>query len=220
MIVGILGPAASGKDTMADHLVSKYGFVKVGLADPLKRICKDIYAFSDAQLWGPSEARNQPDLRYPLNGKGFLTPRTALQALGTEWGRTCYVNTWIDYGIRVAKEILQGKAYHARTGITGSSFPSVFSKKPTGVVFSDLRFKNELRAVQKSEGVTIRLRREGTGGDVLGGIANHPSEVEQQSLLDSEFDCVLLNPPGIPNFHSEIDKLFLRLPALTRLRIG
>lgn len=64
MIIGVSGLAGAGKDTSADHLVAKHRFVKVSLADPLKRIARDVYAFSEAQLWGPSHMRNAPDTRY------------------------------------------------------------------------------------------------------------------------------------------------------------
>lgn len=64
LIIGISGVAGSGKDTTADVLVRQHGFVKVAMADPLKRICKDVYDFSNDQLWGPSSMRNAPDWRY------------------------------------------------------------------------------------------------------------------------------------------------------------
>jgi hypothetical protein len=215
MILGILGPAASGKDTMADYLVAKYGFVKVGLADPLKRICREVYAFTDEQLWGPSEKRNAPDIRYPIPTKGHLTPRTALQTLGTEWGRHNYENTWVDYGLRIAQQILEGHSYTAVNGIEMSRIKAALSPKVKGVVFSDLRFKNELKAF-KAKGSVIRLKRDGTGGDVAGGVVGHASEQEQLSIPDQDFDYVLRNPEGISNFHTAIDKLFSRMPALTK----
>lgn len=65
MILGISGLAGSGKDQTADFLTKDFGVCKVALADPLKRIARDIYAFTDEQLWGPSANRNAPDLRYP-----------------------------------------------------------------------------------------------------------------------------------------------------------
>src|SRR5262249_21718742 len=126
-VIGICGRAGAGKDTAADVLVKEFGFVKVSLADPLKRICREVFAFTEEQLWGPSECRNEPDKRYrrrpsgydangrPIDkcgclrenkrafmdaedyrdhlpcpavfsGDEFLTPRHALQQLGTEWG--------------------------------------------------------------------------------------------------------------------------------------
>ena len=31
----------------------------------MKRIARDVFGFSDEQLYGPSEMRNAPDERYP-----------------------------------------------------------------------------------------------------------------------------------------------------------
>lgn len=64
MIIGIAGRAGSGKDTVADLLVRDHRFVKIAFADPLKRICKKVFDFTDEQFWGPSSARNGPDKRY------------------------------------------------------------------------------------------------------------------------------------------------------------
>lgn len=64
MLIGLSGFAGVGKDTVADSLVRDFGYVKIALADPIKRIVRDVYAFTDEQLWGPSSARNAPDVRY------------------------------------------------------------------------------------------------------------------------------------------------------------
>lgn len=151
MIIGISGIAGSGKDTLADFLVKENSFVKVALADPLKRIAKEVYEFTDDQLWGPSASRNAPDTRYPrpcslcaehgsIDGRGpcplcagtkttYLTAREALQTLGTEWGRHRYGNTWVDYAMRRAKKLLPGNraghhTYNARDGLQACSCQS------------------------------------------------------------------------------------------------
>jgi hypothetical protein len=62
-----IGSMGSGKDTVADFLVAKYKACKIAMADPLKRVCRDVYRFTDDQLWGPSTMRNTPDIRYPRN---------------------------------------------------------------------------------------------------------------------------------------------------------
>lgn len=101
-IIGITGNMGVGKDTMADYVVAKYGFVKISMADPMKRIAKEIYEFSDEQLWGPSEFRNQEDKRYPRSDGTFLSARIATQLLGNELSRLAYPDTW--------KERIQSKA--------------------------------------------------------------------------------------------------------------
>ena len=44
MLVGICGKAGAGKDTVGDYLIDKYGFKKIALADPIKRLVKDVCA--------------------------------------------------------------------------------------------------------------------------------------------------------------------------------
>ncbi len=56
-VIGLLGPAGSGKDLVADWFVSK-GFVKISFADPMKRFVRSAFGISQEQLWGPSEKRN------------------------------------------------------------------------------------------------------------------------------------------------------------------
>ena len=65
MLIGVSGPAGSGKDAVADFLRADLRFTSISLADPLKRICRDVYDFTEEQLWGPSAMRNKPDERYP-----------------------------------------------------------------------------------------------------------------------------------------------------------
>lgn len=43
MIIGISGKLQSGKDTTADYLVKKYGFIRIAFADKLKEIAKDLF---------------------------------------------------------------------------------------------------------------------------------------------------------------------------------
>jgi hypothetical protein len=60
-IIGIAGNAGSGKDTAATWLAQNYNGIVIAQADPLKRFAKDIFGFSEEQLWGPSILRNIPD---------------------------------------------------------------------------------------------------------------------------------------------------------------
>lgn len=203
VIIGLLGQANSGKDTCADLLVQEMGFVKISLADPLKRICKDVFNFSHDQLWGPSHKRNEPDQRYPrprgVEDMPFLTPRLALQLLGTEWGRYCYPNVWIDYALRKAQKLLAEEN-------SGDD--------PMGVVISDCRFFNEVRAIKEAGGVVLRIVRQGS--DPKLGIAHHMSEEEQKTIPDSVLDGVILNQPGLEEYHKAIRSIVI--PILSRRR--
>lgn len=85
-IITVSGKAGSGKDEVADTLVKEYGFVKIALADPIKRIALDIYDFSIQQLWGPSQRRNEEDKRYCRGGR---LPCGCVGTIG--------MNVWRDY---------------------------------------------------------------------------------------------------------------------------
>lgn len=207
MIIGLCGLAGSGKDTAADSLVLR-GFVKLAFADIMKRFCKEVFDFTDEQLWGPSASRNAPDARYPRKVYGSdevhenLTPRFALQTLGTEWGRECYPGVWVDYAIRKAKELdgAEGVHYDAKTGIFRCARPPI-----EGVAISDVRFWNEVEAIQKAGGKVVRIKRAGAG---LGGAgALHQSEVEQASIADACFDAVLQNDGTLAELHDKVGEL-------------
>jgi hypothetical protein len=141
MILGLTGVAGSGKDTVADYLIQKFGYTRVALADPLKRIAQSVFNFSDEQLWGPSANRNEPDKRYLHREKRdicnpvlqtksgvpeeHLTPRYALQMLGT-WGRDCYPNVWIDLALQTAKDLLGREQKCERVSPPGYEGPTEY----------------------------------------------------------------------------------------------
>jgi len=217
MILGVMGQARSGKDTCADYLVKKYGFVKISLADPIKRICMDIYEMSEEQLWG--DDKEKQDLRFPIPGKGFLTPRVALQFIGTEVGRNVYADTWVDIFKRYATAVMAGTHFYTRTeGLQPNRrFRRFFAKKPQGIVCPDLRFKNEVKGIHDVGGLVVRLTRFGKDG--LVGIKGHASEEEQKTISDLDLDGVIQVPEGIPAYHKAIEQLMTKLPMKRRLQL-
>lgn len=209
-IVGLCGLAGSGKDAAADVLVSEFRFVKIALADPLKRIVKNVYDFSDDQLWGPSQRRNEPDTRYPRPWpQDFLTPREALQSLGSEWGRKCYPNTWIDLTIRTAQKLLnkpdEGYCYNQQKGLYSIFEEDFEPAQPHGVVVPDVRFMNELLAIKAAGGRTYRIVRPGSG--LSGERGQHESETEQAGIPDHYFDGVVMNRSTLDGLQATVREL-------------
>lgn len=375
MIIALSAEANSGKDTVADHLCKKHGFVKIAFADPLKRICQQVYAFSDEQLWGPSEMRNAPDSRYPrtdtfiypaapvgalwlpigggrtlinesdlklvseydwclnkketgkrteyvrthegsmkmhqlflgeppegqvidhINGDGldnrrtnlrfcthsenhanerkrrggtsvfkgvsfdsnrdkwsakimvngetrnlgrfddesaaaiaydlaaveiygqyartnsslFLTPRYALQQLGTNWGRDCYENTWVDLALRTAQQLAEGGCYYdQRSGLrTMSSVEGVMTPK-VNVVIPDMRWPggNEGKAVKAAGGKLVLIDRQGAG--LAGAAGQHASETSIVGVPRDTFDWILDNNSDLHVLKLRIDSMMDR----------
>lgn len=188
MIVGVSGKAGSGKDTVADVLVRDHGFVRISLADPMKRFAQHLWHFSDAQLWGPSEQRNAPDPRYRRADGSFLSPRHALQLLGSEWGRECDQNVWIRHAFMCAERVMASSVLHYTPEgglVYGGEKP-----RPRGVVIPDVRFANEMRAIRDAGGQVWRVTR---GTSLHGAESQHVSETEQDSIHDDAFDRVIRN---------------------------
>lgn len=96
MIIGLSGKAASGKSTIADILVGSHCFEEISLADPMKRFCEKMFAFSHEQLWGSSSSRNAPDKRYPKGPKTFVYPNTPKGAVWFPLGGKSESFTLID----------------------------------------------------------------------------------------------------------------------------
>lgn len=228
MIIGFCGQAGSGKDTSADFLVKNDLFVKVAFADPLKRICQEVYDFTDDQLWGPSTSRNAPDKRYPRKRVmkelafgvfheeetewEYLTPRYALQKLGTEWGRDCYDNTWVDLALRIHDKLQKGDCYYdAKSGLRFTTSMVSWATPKKDVVISDVRFKNEIDAIRKAGGIVIKLLR---GEGLEGAAGQHKSETELQGIPLESFDFI------IDNREWTLNQLELYLHQLIQLHQG
>lgn len=227
IIIGISGVAGSGKDTLADYLVAKHGFIKISHADYMKRICKELFDFSDEQLWGPSEYRGIPDKRYPrqcsfCNGRGkvfkfflfkkvclacegtgisYLTVRECLQELGTKWGRGCHPDIWTNYIIRTIKKLQTGYyTYDIKLGLVPLlEKNSNFVK----VVVPDLRFRNEIMTLKHNNGYLVRIIKPGAG--LKNWARFHQSELEQLSISDDEFHTVIHNNSDISNLYITIE---------------
>lgn len=176
MIIAFAGEAGVGKDTAANVLVREYGFFPLALAEPLKNIAKDVFDFSHDQLWGPSSSRNAPDPRYTREDGTPLTPRAALQRLGTEWGRWCDPTIWLKLAIRNANKLLEDGA--------------------AGVVITDCRFANEVYGLRAAGAKVVRIIRE-SRPRLASEAASHASENELDALPAEAFDAILNNDASL-----------------------
>jgi hypothetical protein len=166
IIIGITGRKRSGKDTIANYLVKKYGFVKLAFADSLKESCKIIFGFSDDQVYG--------DEKDVIDSYWGHSPREILQNVGTELFRKrlpeLCPNTSPEIWIKsVDRKIQQLK----KSGHT------LF-------VISDIRFQNELDYVVRNNGVSFRVIRPSLLHD---SNSNHESEIHVDNLCtDYDFN--------------------------------
>ena len=120
IIIGLLGPAGSGKSSVANYLVEHYGAKRYALAAPLKEFAMSAFEFTHAQCWGTQAEKEAPDERY-----GGHSARWFLQRLGTEGFRNTFgQDFWADFLIKRISE-----------------------EQPALAVVEDVRFVNEAQKI-------------------------------------------------------------------------
>ena len=181
-IIALAGVAGCGKDTVASFLPGP----KVRFADPIKQFCAQVFGWSEEQLYGPSALREVPDPKWD-----GLTPRKALQTLGTEWGRAMHPDIWARAGVAMAVEVAEGRGF-------GDS-------PPPCVAIPDTRFKNEATAVQAAGGEVWLIVRPGVGG------GTHASELEVQSgAFAALVDRVIVNDGTLIDLQVKVLQAYAR----------
>ena len=135
MIIGLAGPIGSGKDTMANYLVTHFQAHRLKFADTL-------YAMA-----GAFDSNIHPDMphkakdEYVLNNVALGTRRNFLEKLGTEFGREqIATNIWvlkIDHEISKLKFLLGAEV---------------------NIVISDVRFPNEAKYIRDNGGHIVHLK--------------------------------------------------------------
>jgi hypothetical protein len=141
MVIGIAGFAGSGKGTVADVLVQEYGFHKISFADAVKDAVSAVFGWQRQLLEGDTdESREFRECRdsWWSEKLGYnMTPRLAMQLMGTEAGRDVFhKDIWLH-------------AVNNKLRMTPHEH----------IVIPDVRFKNEIDFVREAGGMNIRVRR-------------------------------------------------------------
>ena len=172
-LMGLTGKARSGKDTTGDYLSKKYGYHTFAMAKPIKEACRVIFGWDDRHLHG--------DLKEVVDPIYGVTPREAMQKLGTEYGRDM-INTDI-WAIRTKQEI----------------------KNNNLMVLTDLRYDNEAELILDMGGIVISVDRNLRG--LINGVKNHKSELSISSNLITE---TVKNNGSLDDLYKKIDDIILR----------
>jgi hypothetical protein len=170
-ILAFLGPAGSGK-TVACQLLQNLGqaegkkVVKLSFADPLKKVCSDIYCFAydipASNFYGTQEEKETVH-----EVLGNRTGREILQFLGTGGFRAMTPDVWVQYMLRHCEVA-------ARYGADL-------------IVIDDLRYTNEAEALRTLGAYIVRLKKDDLPTN--GVTYAHISEIEHHSIDADETIC-------------------------------
>jgi hypothetical protein len=135
-IIGIIGKKRHGKDTIADYLVSNYGYIKVSFADTLKDVCRIVFGFSDKQLYS--------DEKEIIDDIWKILPRELFNFIGTDLMRNEFSK----------------KFPHIGQDIWILSLLNKIKQNPDKkYVIPDIRFPNEYDNIKKLGGMFIKIHR-------------------------------------------------------------
>lgn len=163
-VIGLVGPARSGKDTFADILVRDHGFAKVAFADELRvaaskldpivglrRSIRFSYESTEDDYWIRYNEAICTD-GYEAAKDKYPELRRVLQQLGTEVIRDQDPEFWIRACLKTIDTL----------------------RRDQPVVVTDCRFHNELDAIMGiTKGYSVRITRPG-----YLGLNGHISEQE------------------------------------------
>lgn len=202
MIVGIAGFIGSGKDTIADYLITFKGFKRMSYAGPLKDAVAAIFDWDRELLEGTTQYSRQwrdtvdtwwaERLKIP-----HLTPRFVLQQWGTEVGRRAFHD---DIWIASVENKLRSEKDH--------------------IVISDCRFPNELKSIKNAGGITIRVNR-GPNPEWYDAAVQYnkgnkhaKSILEEYNIHASEYSSVGLNYDYYVDNSGTVDELHRKIDSI------
>ncbi len=210
IIIGIIGTEGAGKDTLADHLVAEYGFLKYSMAQPIKEIARIMFGWSDEVLNGRTK-----DLVDPVTG---IKPREFFKWFGTDIAqheihsrfpelqipqREMWVHSMRQF---VAAQINNVRPTTRRISISPDTKPfystlRAIRNNPVRIIIPDIRFIHEARAIRELGGILVHL--------TTPSLPNQCPQYDIPTLTDPTADwlhCTFNNPRiSIPDFHSKID---------------
>lgn len=162
-LIGLCGKAQCGKDTVANIYGENADYVRVALADPLKRAAQILFGLSNT--WMEDGRKEQ---RHPYWG---LSPRRMFQLLGTDAMRDTFGQ---DFWLRRAELTID----------------DLLTEGINNIVITDIRFDNEAHFVKSRGGKIIRIVRSQHELDLVGDASTHASEA---GISDHLVDWTLRN---------------------------
>jgi hypothetical protein len=200
-IIGLCGFIGSGKGSVADILVEHCGFTKISYADKVKDSVATIFDWPRHLLEGDTvesrEWRDTPDEFWTAELGRTMTPRIAMQTVGTECMRNGFDNEI--WALTVKRKLLENP--------------------DTNFVIPDIRFFNERKLVRTTGGEVWRIKRGKDPEWLAKAISDNKydttwmldyadiHESEWRWIDDAnEFDKIILNDNLLPELTAEVIK--------------
>ena len=174
-IIAICGYKQSGKDSIANVLMEKYKYVRVALADPIKRMARNI------DPWIPIDGHDFPEM-------------------WIKYGEMARLSRIVDdYGDVVSKEVPEIRRFYQRLGTEGAwdlfgqdvwvdtllRFISPVTDDSKFVI-PDMRHPHEADAFSMVGAVLWRVYRPGTGINLSHTSESEIDKIKVDTIIDND----------------------------------
>jgi len=178
MIIALSGKSQSGKDTVADYLVTNYNFIKISFGKYLKKCVSYIFDINDYIL--------NSEYKDIVNDEWNVTPREILQWFGTECIRKSPYQHSSGYSIWTHK-LEKDLQFYMKLG--------------KNIVISDLRFPDEVEMLKKYKHNTWMIERLQAST-----LTKNCSEHESENYIVT-YDILIRNNDSINDLYKKIEEL-------------
>ena len=171
-----------GKDTACNYLIKKYGYNRISFAEPLKKCIKELFGFTDNQLY--SHEKEVTDIYWGIK------PREAMQFVGTDIVRDTF-----------PKKLLP----NIKNDFWIKRADLIYKQNPNNdkIVFSDVRFQNEVDYIHSIGGIIVKINRNN-----ITNYDTHKSELEIDTI--ENFDIQIDNNSNLTDLYINLDKFVVK----------
>jgi hypothetical protein len=185
-LVGVVGPKQSGKDTAVEYL-TKLGYTRYAFADPIKKGLKEMFGFTDEQLWGSDEQKEAIDQFWGISA------RRMAKLVGTEL-----------FQFDIHKYTQPGE-FDVNRKVWVYAFKKWYDteiiKNPSlKIAISDMRFPHEAKFIRDMGGIIIKIDRPSIERN-----DTHASETEYQLIKE---DYKVINDSTLEDFYKKLAEIF------------
>ena len=186
MLIGIVGLIGSGKDTVANRLVEKHGYIRDSFAKSLKDAVSSMFNWDREMLEGNTTSsrhwREQPDKFWSERLGKPVTPRWVLQHFGTE--------------------VMRGKMYD---GIWVDS--CIGRYKGQNTVISDTRFINEIKTIRAHGGIILCVKRGSL--PTKKEMQDKGAHQSEWDWLENDYEITINNDGSLDDLYAKVDDLII-----------
>ena len=186
MLIGIVGLIGSGKDTVANRLVEKHGYIRDSFAKSLKDAVSSMFNWDREMLEGNTTSsrhwREQPDKFWSERLGKPVTPRWVLQHFGTE--------------------VMRGKMYD---GIWVDS--CIGRYKGQNTVISDTRFINEIKTIRTHGGIILCVKRGSL--PTKKEMQDKGAHQSEWDWLENDYEITINNDGSLDDLYAKVDDLII-----------